>query len=163
MKKIAWIVAAFAVAGCSEGTDRPVPPETLNEQRAAFRQACVAQELALRAEEDVATIESVLQSTDPSNPLAEINRMASAAALEFARAYSAHAQIREVAYAYLDSAVNHARATADSARYLERATAVTVRVPQTGTVEENVITSYSANFAATLGDPDHRCNWDLPF
>ncbi|HUE95065.1 MAG TPA: hypothetical protein VMN39_00305, partial [Longimicrobiaceae bacterium] len=81
----------------------------------------------------------------------------------FTRAYHAHAELRAVAYAHLDSAVNHASTSADSARYLERAAAITVRLPQPGTVEGNVITSYTTNLTTMLRDGNHPCNWDIPF
>ena len=163
MKKLVLLLlATAALVGCTEGGERAETPETLNERRAAYRQACVAEALATQAADDIATIEGVLANIDTTNPLAEVNRMASAAALEFARAYEAHANLRRSAYAYMDSAVSHSRTTADSARFLERASSFTIRSPGAGTVEENVLVSYQADFTAMLQNGDHPCNWDLP-
>lgn len=164
MKKLGLILfAATALAGCDADGERTEDPETLNERRAAYRQACVAEALATQSADDIATIEDVLANIDTTNPLAEVNRMASTAALEFARAYEAHASLRESAYAYMDSAANHSRTTADSARFLDRASSFTIRSPRPGSVEENVIVSYQADFTAMLQNGDHPCNWDLPF
>lgn len=157
------LAAALLLGGCDRPQERPLTPEILNERRVAYRQACAAREIANRSVEDIATLEEVLTTTDPSQPLAEINQIASAAALQFARAYNAHAELRHAVYAHLDSAVNQAATRADSARYVEQAGAFTVRSPQPGSVEENVFRSYQTNFVTLLQNPDHPCNWDLPF
>ncbi|HUE95567.1 MAG TPA: hypothetical protein VMN39_02860 [Longimicrobiaceae bacterium] len=151
------IIATF-LTGCREETEVPVPPAVLLQRAAAFRQACAARELAAAAAEDLAILEEL---SDPGG--SELMQVAARGAADFARAYHRHAELRVGAYALLDSAVNFATTTADSARYVERAGAFTVLLPQEGTVEANVLRSYQAKFSAILGDDDHRCNWDIPF
>ena len=110
----------------------------------AARQACISQRLALRAEDELQTLQQMLAASGP---------------LGFQEAYANHANLRVSAYAQVDSALNHARSPEDSARHMERAQAFEIRRPEPGSVEENVIRSYERNLAAVLGDSDHPCNW----
>jgi hypothetical protein len=158
---LALIVAGLA--SCREEAPRAPSPAALAQREAAYRQACVAGELAAVAEEDLEVLEALVESLDPADPAGELGLRTTFAAFDFARAYHGHAELRARAYAYLDSAVNHAATTADSARYIERAGAFSIRRPEEGTVEANVLTAYQANFSERLADDDHPCNWDLPF
>ena len=110
----------------------------------AARQACIAQRLALRAEDELQTLQQMMAATGP---------------LAFQEAYAQHASLRISAYSQVDSALNHARSPEDSTRHIERAQAYEIRRPEPGSVEENVIRSYERNLAAVLGDADHPCNW----
>jgi hypothetical protein len=153
---------ALVLSGCGD-RDRPVTPEQMAEREAAFRQACAAQELALAADENLATIQTSLLTLDPKDPASAVSRAATEAAIQYSTAYQGHAALQLGAYAHLDSAVNNATTTADSARYIERAGSFTIRNPEAGTLEANVINAYQADFLQLLEDPNHRCNWDTPF
>lgn len=147
-------------AGCSDGGEAP---EIRAQRESVHRQACVANILAERADDNVRTLIDALASADPSDPIGQITRRATESALEFARAYQRHAELRVGAYGYLDSAVNRAATPADSARYADRASSFLIRIPAEGTVEANVMNSYQNDFLALLSDPNHPCNWDFPF
>jgi hypothetical protein len=166
MKHRALLLCALlslTFAACDEGGDRPPDPEQLAFREAAWRQACAARALEEIARSDIETLEAAMTAFDPADPVAEISRMAAGAALEFGRAFHRHAELRNRAYAHLDSAVNVARTPADSATYIERAGAFSIRAPDPGSVEANVIADYEQRIAAILGDEDHRCTWDTPF
>lgn len=149
----------FLAAAC-EADPEPVPPEVAQQRQQAARGACVATELLRRASDDVASLEETLASTSEA-PGAEVTRHAGLAALQFARAYLQHAELRAGRYAHIDSAYNRALRTADSTRHVEAAQALAIRAPEAGTLEANTIGAYDRNFAALFGDPDHPCNWDL--
>lgn len=150
---------AFAAACGDQGES----PEARARRESAHQQACIANVLAQRADDNVRTLNDALAGTDPSDPVGQIARQATASALEFARAYERHAELRLGAYGYLDSAVNRANTPADSVRYADRASSFLVRIPADGTVEANVMNSYQNDFLALLSDPNHPCNWDFPF
>ncbi|MQA88779.1 MAG: hypothetical protein GEU90_00895 [Gemmatimonas sp.] len=153
----------MVVAACDAPEDRGPTPAQLALRENAWRQACAARELVAIAESDVVTLEGTIGGLDRADPVGSISLSAAAAALEFGNAFYRHAELRTRAFAQLDSAVNYAEATADSTRYVERAAAYTIRVPEPGTVEANVVDSYVERFEAILADDDHRCNWDTPF
>jgi hypothetical protein len=158
------LLATLFASGCGDRAPRPEPPEIRFERVAAYRQACVSRILLTSAAEDLETLSEAARNVDAADPLGEFSRRATAAALTFAEAYHRHAELRALAYAQLDSAVNHAATAADSIRHLERASAFSsVRVPAEGTVEANVFISYQEGFGGLLGNPDHPCNWDIPF
>ncbi len=154
------LTSLAVVAACG---DRGEPPEARAQRESVHRQACVANVLADRANDNVQTLNDALAGADPSDPVGQITRQATASALEFARAYQRHSELRLGAYSYLDSAVNRANTAADSARYAERASSFLVRIPADGTVEANVLNSYQNDFLVLLSDPNHPCNWDFPF
>jgi hypothetical protein len=152
----------LVAAGCERG-----PAEETAERRfyreAAHRQACAARILAERAEDDLELLTVSVGSHQPDDPIADLSRRASQAALGFGQVYARHAELRALAYAYLDSATNHAKTAEDSTRFIQRANQFSVTAPVEGTIEANAITSYQANLAAFLADRDHPCNWDFPF
>lgn len=157
--------ALLMLGGCGDqpaGEAAEDSPVNLAERRGAYRQACVAEDLAAQAEDDILTLEEVAAGAG-SDPVASLSARAAESALEFSRAYQRHAELRAAAYAHLDSAINHSVTTADSARYAQRAESFSIRAPQAGTVEENVFLSYQTNFIQLLQDEDYPCNWDLPF
>ena len=161
----AGMLSIAGVLGACAETDRQDSPEVRFEREAAYRQACVAQLLAQRAADDLTVVQAALPADDatPSDPLAGLARQASLAAYEFALAYQRHADLRATAYAFMDSAVNRAETSADSVRYIERASAFSINAPSEGTMEATVITRYQENIAAMLANADHPCNWDFPF
>jgi hypothetical protein len=156
---IPFALLAF-VASCG---DQGEAPEVRAQRESVHRQACVAGVLAERADDNVRTLVEALSSSDPADPIAQITRRATESALDFARAYQRHAELRVGAYGYLDSAVNRSKTPADSARYADRASSFLIRIPAEGTVEANVMNSYQNDFLALLSDPNHPCNWDFPF
>jgi hypothetical protein len=157
--------AALGILLLTACADRPTAesPQVRFEKEAAYRQACAADVLARRAEDDLLVIQNAFPPENATDPVSEISRQAARAALDFARAYQRHAMLRATAYAYLDSAVNHAKTTADSARFVERSASITISTPVPGTLEENVIVKYQEDFSALLADQNHPCNWNFPF
>ncbi|MDR0787191.1 MAG: hypothetical protein LBG44_04935 [Gemmatimonadota bacterium] len=145
--------AAVSVSGC----DRPEDPMIRAQREAAYRQACAAGVLARSAESDYETISLGLQSED------ELVRMASNAALTFNQAYLRHAEIRLTAYAHMDSAVNHAKTSADSTAFAERALSFAIAPADEGSLEAAVINNYDGKLQLLLLDRNHPCNWDFPF
>jgi hypothetical protein len=151
------LVALTACGDSGEPT-----PEQLADRQEAYRLACATGELLSRADADIPVVEGAVESFDPQDMLNAVNRRAAASVLEFARAYQQHAQLRAGAYALLDSAVNHAASTGDSIRYVERASAFSLRFPDDGTIESNVLTRYQTDLAVLMADQNHPCNWDFP-
>lgn len=151
-----------ALTGCADAEEEP-PPVSFENRRFAYQQACVARVLAAEATDDIATLEEVTAAADPDDPVGALSARASGVALEFARAYQRHAELREAAYAMVDSAVNYSATPADSARYAERGSRYTIRVPEPESVEENVLRGYQRDYEALMRDQDHPCYWDLPF
>ncbi|MEX2570372.1 MAG: hypothetical protein WD737_03640 [Gemmatimonadota bacterium] len=159
---LAISMLCLLLAGCGDDASSAPSAELVVLREAAFRQACAARELEATAEENLATIEGSFEVSDSSDPMAAIQRQAAVAVADFARAFHRHAEFRAGAYANLDSAVNHAVSPADSARFVERASAYSIRIPEQGTVEANVLENYQQQLAGILEDDDHRCNWDIP-
>lgn len=154
------LIALLLLIVACEGEPETIPPEVAQRRQEAARGACVGSELLRRASDDVASLEETLASTSDA-PAAEVTRQAGMAALQFARAYLQHAELRAGRYAHIDSAYNHAQRTADSTRHVQAAQGLAIRAPEPGTLEANVIGAYDRNFAALFADADHPCNWDL--
>jgi hypothetical protein len=134
------LVSLLACAGDEEGPS----PQQLEEREVASRQACIAERLASRASDELRTLEGFGAVTGP---------------LAFQQAYTQHADLRLAAYAQLDSALNRASTPDDSLRHERAAGGYQLRIPESGSVEENVIRSYETNFAVIFNDSDHPCNW----
>lgn len=133
------------IAAVACGDDETGPSEEqLRDREFAAREACIAERLALRAEDELQTLEQLMVVSGP---------------IEFQRAYAQHANLRRAASAHADTALNHAATTADSARHAELAQDFQIRLPDAESVEANVIRSYESNFAAIYNDADHPCNW----
>jgi hypothetical protein len=155
MGRGSWLPAALAlglIAACDRGepaagADNPAAME-------AARDACISAELLERARDGVEALEAFQREDAP--PMGP-----AAAALQFAGILEQHAQLRHAASAYADSAINHARAAADSVRYMQRAEAFLPRPPEPGSVEHNVASAWLRDYAAIRMDEDHRCNWDI--
>ncbi len=131
------------LAACAEEQAGP-SEEQRRERDLAARQACISQNLALRADDELQTLEQLMVTSGP---------------LGFQRAYTQHAHLRHAAYARLDSALNHSATPGDSLARAEAARAFQIRAPEPGSVEENVIRSYEGRFRAIFEDADHPCNW----
>jgi hypothetical protein len=163
MKKLSCLVTILATfaAGCDSAA-REATPAQVAERETAFRQACAAESLALSANDDLATIQTSLLTIDPSDPTASISRAATEAALQYSTVFQQHAALQHGVFARLDSAVNRATTTADSARYIEAAGAFSIRRPDAGTLEANVASAYQAQFLGILRNPEHPCSLSLP-
>ena len=133
----------LAITACAAEEAGPTAAP-LEARDLAARSACVAERLARRAEEELRTLQELQMAPGP---------------LGFQRAYLQHAELRLRTLSLADSALNHARSSADSAALDSASRAVRLRVPDPGSVEENVIRSYENNFLAMITDEDHPCNW----
>ena len=156
------LALALVLGGCGDADVDEVPPDVLLERASAFRQACASQEIAATAQENLEMLESTTALMQQPDTIPGPGAPLSVAAVEFSRAYVRHAELRSTVYAFLDSAVKHAERSEDSTRYVQRANAFTIRPPDPGTVEANVIESFEENIIRILADDDHRCNWDIP-
>jgi hypothetical protein len=145
------LAAAMLVAACERGsgTDQPQADSRMQEQAAL--EACLASALVERAVESRETLEA-FGDEDGVGP--------AQAALRFALAYEAAAELRHTALAFADSALNHAATRADSSRYMARASEFRPRTPEPGTLEANVSASWLRDFQELRADQDHRCHWD---
>lgn len=141
------------LAGCSEHPVREVPPQVRAERLAAERNACIAVALADEAADNLATLNSAAQAAPSLGAIHEATRA-------YAGAFLRHAQLRETAYLYADSALNYAKTPADSARFAKHAQSFVISVPERGSVEGNVFAEYQAKFSAMLADPSNPCNWE---
>lgn len=146
-------LALFTLVAC-EARPLAEPPAVVEARVDAARGACIGRELLANAEESLEALR-----TFQADEAVELGF--AGAAVEFARAYQAHAQLRAAELAYADSALNHARTSADSLRYEQTASAFLPRAPQAGTLEGNVAAAWLRDFATIGADEDHRCNWDL--
>jgi hypothetical protein len=140
-------VLICVVTACGD-SETEAAPEMSPAAVLAARHACVAEELARTAQEDLETIQAGFASGVAPEGLTT-----------FARAYLQHAQLRLVAYAQTDSALNQSRTPQDSARHERAASQMEIVPPAAGTLEANVITSYEQKARAMLADADHPCNW----
>lgn len=162
--RIAFIVPLLLLTACGDDEEPGGPTAEVRIQREmAYRQACVAAVIAAEAEENLALLETTFAFGGDASESPPLAQQTTNAVVGFSRAYQQHSELRATAYAYVDSAINHSAATADSARYMARAASFSIRAPMDGTVEGNVISAYQGNFVALLRDEDHRCNWDVPF
>lgn len=144
------------LAACSERAPREVTPEVRAERRAAERGACIAASLADEAASNLVTLDSVAARGEGTPAFGAIHQATRA----YAGAFLRHAELRESAYAYADSAVNFARTPADSARYEEHSRSIVISAPERGSVEGNVFAEYQAKFSSMLADPNNPCNWE---
>ena len=138
-----FLLVLAPLAACADEDTGP-SEEQLQARDMAAREACIAENLALRAADELQTLEQLMVASGP---------------LAFQRAYTQHANLRRAAYAQLDSAFNHSATPRDSAGHDEAARGFQIRAPEAGSVEESVIRSYESKFMVLFGDPDHPCNW----
>lgn len=147
-------VALLLLVPAGWGCDRNPRPDPAREaaRREAFVATCVAEELVLRARENVRDLEG-LAGPDSSGPLGRTGRAAAA----FAGAYRDYAEARFAAAVYADSAAN-AGSAADSARFAARGQGYALSPPEPGTMEANVDRAYARNAAELRANPNHPCN-----
>lgn len=156
---LALTILAGSVAGCERGGPEP-PAEVTRAREQAARRSCVAEEMLRRASSDVADVQDAVQGSGGDTPGAELTRRAGAAALQFARAYQQHAELRAAGYAHVDSALSYSRRAADSVQHVQMAQQLSIRRPEAETIEANVIAAYDRDFTSLLNDADHPCNWE---
>jgi hypothetical protein len=143
MTRAVLVLAALALAACGED------PRKAEQRATARRQACLAEELAVRATANLAALDTI-RTTGASGGLVE-------PLYAYQRAYFDYAKRREVEYAQVDSAAA-ARTPEDSVRHAGRAAAAAVPRPQPGSVLANAVGAYERDFNAGLSNPDHPCN-----
>lgn len=121
-------------------------PQRAAARTAARRDRCIAEELAVQAGTQIATMDTL-----SSGGSAIVNLM-----LPFARAFYDFAKARERELALMDSALAATSAT-DSAELAGRAARARPRAPASE-VEVNAAQDYQRRFAEALGNPNHPCN-----
>lgn len=136
------------LAACGGGSDES--PQRREARVAAARNACVAEELTIRARENVANLDTLAAA---GGGIAAGMR----AVYEYAAVYRNFAEMRSSALAYVDSAMSSGT-PADSTRYMQRATQFVVRPAEPGTLDGNVAEEWQRSFTSTRADPAHYCN-----
>lgn len=139
----AALLLLLLIGACAPDQETADPAQ-LRQRDAAARDACIAERLLVRAYDELETLAQLQVGPAP---------------LGFQQAYTQHAEFRYSSLALLDSAYNHARSPADSASYESASQAFEIRLPEAGSVEDNVLRSYETNFLQILQDADHPCNW----
>lgn len=143
-----FALVLLGIGACGDAPPEGVPDALREERRTAARTACIARELHQRAESNLETLASL-----PTGAARE-------ATLRFQEGYARYAELVAFAAALRDSAASHSRTPADSARYIERATALRLRTPEPETLEANVRDAYRRDVDRLASDPDHPCNWE---
>jgi len=147
------LVLPLLLAACERGDAPEAERPGAELRRQAELEACLAGAIAERARDSRETLELFGADNGQVGGPAQ-------AATRFAQAYEAAAELRHTALAYADSALNHAPTAADSTRYMERARNFRPRVPEPGTLEDNVSAAWLRDFRELLADEDHPCHWD---
>ncbi|CAA9320636.1 MAG: hypothetical protein AVDCRST_MAG68-1841, partial [uncultured Gemmatimonadetes bacterium] len=132
---------ALALAACG-GHD----PERAARRTTARRAACVAVDLAVRANTNLSALDTLRQGPAPG--LVET-------LYPYQKAYFEYAKLRERQTAWADSA---AASEQDSARYAEQVARSTPSRGTPGTPQANAASTYERDFAAAMANPDHPCN-----
>ena len=135
-------------AACEGGSGES--PERREARVAAARNACVAEELTIRARENLANLDTLAAA---SGGIAAGMQ----AVYEYAAVYRNFAEMRSSALAYVDSAVS-ARTPADSTRFAQKAAQFVVRPAEPGTLDGNVAEEWQRSFTRTRTNPAHYCN-----
>lgn len=134
---------ALALAACG-GDD----PERAARRTTARRAACVAVDLAVRANTNLSALDTLRQGPAPG--LVE-------ALYPYQKAYFDYAKLRERQTAWADSAAA-ASSEEDSTRYAEQVARNTPSRGNPGTPQANAAGTYERDFAAAMANPDHPCN-----
>ena len=145
--RLAGMLAVVLLGGC--GMFDRESPEALARRQAIAREACIHDALASHGRASLREMERMLGATGPG---------AGSAVLEYTRAYSDLAELRATQVAYVDSAMNHARASADSVRYARTAAQYAARLPEPGTLEGNITGAHARDLAILRADTAHPCN-----
>lgn len=149
------LIAVLATACTDEQTDQR-DAEVDEMRNLAQRRACISTELLAKARSDYETLRSTVGG-DEANP---VLAQAMQASVAFSAAYLQHAELRQSVYANMDSAYNLASSPSDSVRYVQRADAIVISAPESGTVEANVMADYDRDFNVLASDADFPCNWE---
>lgn len=136
------------LAACDREPDES--PQRHEARVAASRNACVAEELAIRARERLASLDTIAALSGGVGGMMR-------APHEYATVGWNFAELRMRALAYADSALS-ADTPADSTRYARRGAQFVTRPAEPGTVDANVAAEWRRNFEATRADPRHYCN-----
>ena len=144
----AFLSLPALLAACEGGSGES--PERREARVAAARNACVAEELTIRARENQANLDTLAAASGGVAP-------GMRAVYEYAAVYRNFAEMRSSALAYADSAAG-ARTPADSTRYAQKAAQFAVRPAEPGTLDGNVAEEWLRSFTATRGNPAHYCN-----
>lgn len=136
------------LAACEGGSGES--PERREARVAAARNACVAEELTIRARENLANLDTLAAAGGGIAPGMQ-------AVYEYAAVYRNFAEMRSSALAYTDSAVS-ARTPADSTRFARRAAQFVVRPAEPGTLDGNIAEEWQRSFTRTRTNPAHYCN-----
>jgi hypothetical protein len=136
------------LAACEGGSGES--PQRREARVAAARNACVAEELTVRARENQANLDTLAAASGGIGP-------GMRAIYEYAVVYRNFAELRSSGLAYADSAVS-ARTPADSTRYAQKAAQFVVRRAEPGTLDGNVAEEWQRSFNAARANPAHFCN-----
>ena len=121
------LVVAVAITGCR--ADAGTPPEVMEERAEAARNACVAEELLRRANDQIEALEDSYAQAEVAGDAGALLRQTATSALRFAEVYLQHAQLHSTVLAHVDSATNHVERQADSLRHVRAAEAFTMTRP----------------------------------
>ena len=135
-----------ALAACDSERDSP---ERQAERAAIARGACIYEELATNSRSTLTELERLLGAT---------GGQVGAATLDYTRAYTNYAELRASAAAYLDSAVNYARTSADSLRFVQTGAKYLTSPPDPGTLQANVFAAHARDFRIMQADTANPCN-----
>jgi hypothetical protein len=138
------VAALLALPACDRES-----PERVAARKAAHRDACIAEELAVQANTQISQLDTMRAGADAPNPLSSM-------IYPFARAYYDFAKARERQLSLMDSAAI-ARTPEDSTRFAQRAAQAAPHAPSSQ-VEDNAAKDYQRHFADAMGNPAHPCN-----
>jgi hypothetical protein len=142
----ASLAMMLALAACGHDREKDAQREL------ARRNSCVAAELALQAKERLASLDTMLASTQ-GTPL----QNATIASRTYAAAYKAWADAASRAADLADSAATADQAD-DSAKYARQSADARPRRSAAGSTEANAAQQYANDVTRALGNPDHPCN-----
>lgn len=145
--RFSGVLTVLLLASCGM-FDRETP-EARERRQVIAREACIHDALASHGRATLREMERMLGATGPG---------AGAAVMGYTRAYTDYAGLQATQMAYIDSAVNHARARGDSARYARSAIGYAPNPPESGTLEANVANAYARDLAIVRADTTHPCN-----
>jgi hypothetical protein len=137
---LAVLLPVFSLLACAGDSAR----ETA--RRAAHRDWCIAEELAVQANAQISTMDTLSAGND----------LIAARLYPFAKAFYDFAKAREMELALLDSAAA-AETPDDSTQLAARAAQASPQAPA-GDVETNAARDYQRRFAEALGNPSHPCH-----
>ncbi len=147
MRLTGLLALVLLAAGCGM-LDRETP-EARERRQIVARDACLHDALVSNSRATLREMERMLGATGSG---------AGTAVMGYTRAYTDYAGLRATQMAYVDSAVNHARARGDSTRYARSALGYAPSPPELGTLEANVTTAFARDLAIVRGDTTHPCN-----